>query len=121
MAEKEHIPEPALAIVNARVWTGDPRRPWADAVLVRGEAVAGIGSSAEIRKRAGAGALVIDARGMLVSTDAGAGVVAVGIPANLVVIDRARGAAEASDDEIVLRLTSGKVVVDRDSWVARER
>ena len=30
-------PVTALAIVNARVWTGDTRRPWADAVLVRGE------------------------------------------------------------------------------------
>ena len=26
---------PVLAIVNARVWTNDPRRPWADALLVR--------------------------------------------------------------------------------------
>ena len=47
-------PMSALAIVNARVWTGDARRPWADAVLVRGERIEAVGSSAEIKKRAGA-------------------------------------------------------------------
>ena len=59
-------PVPALAIVNARVWTGDPRRPWADAVLVRGERIEAVGSSAEVRKRAGA-ARVVDAKGMMVT------------------------------------------------------
>jgi predicted amidohydrolase YtcJ len=57
-------PVPALAIVNARVWTGDPRRPWADAVLVRGERIEAVGASAEVKKRAGA-ARVLDARGMM--------------------------------------------------------
>ncbi len=59
-------PVAALAIVNARVWTGDPRRPWADAVLVRGERIEAVGSSAEVKKRAG-GARVLDARGMMVT------------------------------------------------------
>ena len=59
-------PVTALAIVNARVWTGDPRRPWADAVLVRGERIAVVGSGAEVRKHAGA-ARVIDAKGMMVT------------------------------------------------------
>ena len=52
-----------LAVVNARVWTGDARRPWADAVAVRGERLAAVGSSAEIRKLAPPGARIIDARG----------------------------------------------------------
>jgi predicted amidohydrolase YtcJ len=54
-----------LAIVNARVWTGDPRRPWADAVLVRGETIEAVGSSAEVKKRAGQATQVIDARGLM--------------------------------------------------------
>lgn len=59
-------PEPlSLAIVNARIWTGDPRRPWADAVAVRGERIAAVGSSAEIRKMASAAARVIDASGQM--------------------------------------------------------
>lgn len=56
----------SLAIVNARVWTGDLRRPWADAVAVEGAHIAAVGSSAEIRKLAGAGARVIDAHGAMV-------------------------------------------------------
>jgi len=27
---------PTLAVVNARVWTGDAKRPWADAIAVSG-------------------------------------------------------------------------------------
>ena len=54
-----------FVIVNARVWTGDPRRPWADAVAVEGDRIKAVGSSAEIMKLA-AGARVIDARGAMV-------------------------------------------------------
>jgi predicted amidohydrolase YtcJ len=55
-----------LAIVNARVWTGDARRPWADAIAVEGNTIAIVGSSAEVRKRAPASARLIDARGAFV-------------------------------------------------------
>jgi predicted amidohydrolase YtcJ len=58
-------PPVTLAVVNARVWTGDPRRPWADAIAVDGERIAVVGSSAEVRKLAAAGTNVIDARGMM--------------------------------------------------------
>ena len=55
-----------LAVVNARVWTGDARRPWADALAVRGERIAAVGSSAEVKKlAAGTGARVVDARGQM--------------------------------------------------------
>ena len=54
-----------IVIVNARVWTGDARRPWADAVAIAGDRISAVGSSAEVMKRAG-GARVIDARGAMV-------------------------------------------------------
>src|SRR5687767_13408275 len=54
-----------LAVVNARVWTGDARGPWADAGAVRGERLAAVGSSAEIRKLTPPGARIIDARGQM--------------------------------------------------------
>jgi predicted amidohydrolase YtcJ len=60
-------PMSALAIVNAKVWTGDRRRPWADAVLVRGDRIAIVGSSAEVKKHAGGNVLTIDARGMMMT------------------------------------------------------
>jgi predicted amidohydrolase YtcJ len=55
-----------LSIVNARVWTGDARRPWADAIAVAGNRIALVGSSAEVRKRTPASARLIDAHGGLV-------------------------------------------------------
>ena len=54
-----------LAVVNARVWTGDSTRPWADAIAVRGDRIAMVGSSAAVRKAAGS-ARVIDASGQMV-------------------------------------------------------
>src|SRR6185503_2026058 len=56
-------PTTTLAIVNARVWTGDPRRPWADAVAITGDRISAVGSSAEIRKLASPATRIVDAAG----------------------------------------------------------
>jgi predicted amidohydrolase YtcJ len=55
----------SLAIVNAKVWTGDSTRPWADAVAVSGDTILAVGSSAEIRKLGAT--RVIDAKGGMVT------------------------------------------------------
>ncbi len=57
---------PTLAVVNARVWTGDPRRPWADAIAASGERLVAVGSSAEVRKLITPSARLVDAGGMMV-------------------------------------------------------
>src|SRR3989337_2093557 len=61
--------ELTLAIVNARVWTGNARQPWASAVAVSRDRILAVGSSAEISKlaRTAPGARVIDAGGGLVA------------------------------------------------------
>ena len=65
MQKPASSPNPVtLAVVNARIWTGDASRPWADAIAVRGDRIAAVGSSAEVRKMSGA-ARVIDARGQM--------------------------------------------------------
>ncbi len=51
-----------LAIVNARVWTGDPENPSAEAVAVAGDRLAAVGTTAHITAMA-AGAEIIDAQG----------------------------------------------------------
>src|SRR3712207_2511821 len=56
---------PTLAVVNARVWTGDPRRPWADAVAASGDRLVAVGSGAEVRKLVTPDTRVVDARGMM--------------------------------------------------------
>ena len=57
---------PSLAIVNARVWTGDAARPWADAVAIAGDEIVAVGSSAEVRKLAREDTRVIDGSGRMV-------------------------------------------------------
>ncbi|MEP6781795.1 MAG: amidohydrolase [Gemmatimonadaceae bacterium] len=55
-----------LAVVNAKIWTADTRKPWADALTVRGERFATVGSSAEVRKQTDSHTRVIDAQGAMV-------------------------------------------------------
>ena len=56
----------SIAVVNARVWTGDPKRAWADALLTDRERIATVGSSAEVMKRVRGETQVIDARGRMI-------------------------------------------------------
>jgi predicted amidohydrolase YtcJ len=58
-------PSVTLAIVNARVWTGERAMPWAEAIAVRGDRIAAVGTSDEIRKLA-AGLTPMDAGGRLI-------------------------------------------------------
>jgi predicted amidohydrolase YtcJ len=58
-------PEPTLAVLNARVWTGNPDLPWAEALLVENDRILDVGSNDEIRAQVG-DARVVDAAGKLV-------------------------------------------------------
>ena len=66
MKERSDI---SLAILNARVWTGNPRQPWATGIAVTGDRISAVGSSAEIAKlaRSSPAARVIDAKGGMVT------------------------------------------------------
>jgi predicted amidohydrolase YtcJ len=54
-----------LALINARIWTGDPARPWAEALVVDGDKLTLVGSNEEARQLIGAGKIA-DAGGRLV-------------------------------------------------------
>ena len=54
-----------LALVNGRIWTGDPTRPWVDALAVSNGRIAAVGASDAIELLAG-DAEVIDVRRRLV-------------------------------------------------------
>ncbi|HTI62065.1 MAG TPA: amidohydrolase [Gemmatimonadaceae bacterium] len=58
--------DPTLAVVNARIWTGDPRRPWVDALAAAADRLVAVGPSAEVRKLATASTKIVDAHGMMV-------------------------------------------------------
>lgn len=105
-----------LAIVNARVFTGNPRRPWADAVLFRDDRVELVGSSAEVRKRIDATVRTIDARGMFVRPAEKDGVLEAGALADIVMLDRDITRAtpeETSDAEVMLLVVAGRIVSGR--------
>jgi predicted amidohydrolase YtcJ len=51
----------AVILTNGKVWTGDPKRPWAEAVKIEGGRIVAVGSNAEIGKE---GSLV-DLKGRL--------------------------------------------------------
>jgi predicted amidohydrolase YtcJ len=118
---------PALAIVNARVWTGDARRPWVDALLVRDGRIAILGSSAEVKKGAGSDARAVDAKGMMVTSGFmggdGEGIVPVagrmlraGSPAEFVILDHDITRAspeEIRDTRVMLTMMAGRVTYDR--------
>src|SRR5262245_2858573 len=57
-------PASSWTITNARIWTGDRARPWAEAVAIDGDRIAAIGTSDEIRRTTRGDA--IDAGGRLV-------------------------------------------------------
>src|SRR5690348_10866711 len=59
------MPHISLAVVNARAWTGDTSRPWADAIAVSGDRIVAVGASAQIRKMADSATRIIDAKGAM--------------------------------------------------------
>ena len=56
-----------IAIINAIVWTGESVQPWAEGVALRGDRIAAVGSSSEIRALASPSTRVIDAHGGMVA------------------------------------------------------
>ena len=56
-----------MALVNARIWTGNPARPWADALAARGDRLVAVGSSAEVQKLVSGDTHVVDAHGAFVT------------------------------------------------------
>jgi predicted amidohydrolase YtcJ len=56
-------PTASLVVTGARVWTGDPELPWAEAVAVAGKEIAAVGSEVDIAPLIGAGTEVIEANG----------------------------------------------------------
>ena len=57
----------SIAIVNAAVWTGDQRRPWAQAVGISGDRISIVGSNEEVRRNASSATRTIDAQGSMVA------------------------------------------------------
>jgi predicted amidohydrolase YtcJ len=59
-------PAPDWILVNANIYTMDARQPKAQALAIRGDRLAAIGSNEQVRALAGAGTRVVDASGRTV-------------------------------------------------------
>jgi hypothetical protein len=85
-------------------------------VLVREGRVVAVGSSAELRKRAGAGVSIIDARGWLVLPTLAADSLAPGAMATLQIVERMTSTeppGPAGEDAVAFALSEGRIVLDR--------
>ncbi|HYK90108.1 MAG TPA: amidohydrolase family protein, partial [Acidobacteriota bacterium] len=53
----------SLAILNARIWTGNPQQPWAQAVAISGDRILTVGTDEEIRRTIQSATQVYDGGG----------------------------------------------------------
>ena len=63
----DRLPDADLIVVNARIWTADTARPWAEALATRGERLLVVGSRAAALRHRGGATRLIDAGGRLVT------------------------------------------------------
>lgn len=64
-------PEPAadgatLAVTGARIWTGNPQEPWADAIAASGERIVAVGTRDEVAQHIDGNTRVIEAQGGMI-------------------------------------------------------
>jgi hypothetical protein len=57
----------SLAVVHARVWTGNAAHPWAEALAASGDTILAVGDAASIQKLIAPRTRVLDARGGMVT------------------------------------------------------
>ena len=55
----------SLVVTDARIWTGDPEMPWADAIASQGETILAVGSAADIAPLIGDNTEVISVPGSM--------------------------------------------------------
>ncbi len=65
VAQRRPAPADTL-VIHGKVYTVNPRQPWAEAVAIRGDKIVAVGSDAEMQRFRGPATRVIDARGHLV-------------------------------------------------------
>ena len=65
-AVAQRVRMPDLILTNGKVFTADPRMPWAEAVAIRGDRIVAVGSSGGLRKLAGASTRHVNLGGRVV-------------------------------------------------------
>jgi predicted amidohydrolase YtcJ len=101
--------------VNGRVWTGDPGRPRAEAVAVRGTTILAVGSNAEVRRLAEKATEVLDLKGRFLCP--GFGDAHVGLMSASLALDAVDLTGAATLDEIARRITAYAKANPQAPWV----
>src|SRR5690606_30727251 len=65
LAQQPTVPD--LVLLNGRVYTVDPSRPWAEAVAITGDRIVAVGTTPGIRALAGPRTRTLDLRGAFVA------------------------------------------------------
>jgi Predicted metal-dependent hydrolase with the TIM-barrel fold len=103
----------ALCIVNARVWTGNPRQPWATGIAVEGDRIIAVASSAEVAKLVVESTRVIDAKGKDVRNPGGT--IERGGRADFVITETDSNPpdADSGKSEVILQVAAGEIILER--------
>jgi predicted amidohydrolase YtcJ len=62
-AQPVRTPAADLVLVNGRVYTLDPARPWAEAIAIAGSRIVAVGTNADVRRAAAESTRVLDMKG----------------------------------------------------------
>ncbi len=57
----------SLVVINARIWTGDTKKPWAEAIAISGDTIAFVGSTADCQKLVSPATKIIDAQRQMIT------------------------------------------------------
>lgn len=112
---------PSIVIVNARVFTGVGAAPWAEAVAITGDRISLVGSSADVRARAGAATRVIDAGGRVVVPGINDAHIHIGAYPSAVGLDGPPAVEhDPSLDEVLTRLRAAVAKAAEGQWIEGE-
>jgi predicted amidohydrolase YtcJ len=109
---------PAIAIVNARVFTGVAGAPWAEALTVVGDRIGTVGTTAAVRQLIGSSTRVIDAGGKVVIPGINDAHLHIGAgPAGVALEGEAGPDQDPSLDEILQRVKAAVAAAPAGHWI----
>jgi predicted amidohydrolase YtcJ len=101
--------------VNGRIWTGDPARPRAEALAVRGTTILAVGSTVEIRRLAEKATQIVDLKGRFLGP--GFGDAHVGLMSASLALDAVDLAGATTEAEVGRRITAYAKATPEAPWI----
>ncbi len=105
----------SLAVINARIWTGNTAQPWAEAMLMNADTIAFVGSTEACKKLTNASTEIINAKGQMVVPgfiDCHVHFIRGGLDLNSVDLRNAQ-----TKQEFINRIAEYAIKVPKGSWI----